>query len=166
MMKRILFAAAMAVAAVPASAADVGVSISVGQPGFYGRIDIGQFPQPVLVYPEPLIIQPGPYGVLRRPIYLRVPPGHARDWGKHCHKYNACAQPVYFVQERWYTDVYAPRYRESRRLREQPRFDRRDGAHYRRDARPDARRHEPPRARGPERNRGGDKGNGRGRGRD
>ena len=39
-----------AVPAVPAAAADVGVSVSVGQPGFYGRIDIGSYPQPRLVY--------------------------------------------------------------------------------------------------------------------
>ena len=41
-MKRILVSAALAVAAAPALAADVGVSISIGQPGFYGRIDIGR----------------------------------------------------------------------------------------------------------------------------
>ena len=31
-----------------ATAADVGVSVTVGQPGFYGRIDVGNVPQPVL----------------------------------------------------------------------------------------------------------------------
>jgi hypothetical protein len=42
----------------------------------------------------------------------RVPPGHAKHWNKHCRKYNACGQPVYFVQDRWYQQVYVPRYRE------------------------------------------------------
>src|SRR5690606_5376007 len=69
-MKRFLFAAALAAAAVPALAADVGVSISVGQPGFYGRIDIGRFPHPAVIYPEPVIIHPAPIGMVRRPIYL------------------------------------------------------------------------------------------------
>lgn len=110
-MKRFLFAAALVAATAPALAADVGVSVNVGQPGFYGRIDIGNFPQPLLIYPEPVVIQPVPVGVVHQPIYLHVPPGHAKDWRKHCGKYNACGQPVYFVQENWYNEVYVPRYR-------------------------------------------------------
>jgi hypothetical protein len=111
-MKHFLLAAAMAATAIPVFAADVGVSISVGQPGFYGQIDIGDFPQPRFLYPQPIIIRPAPVGVILPPIYLHVPPGHARNWRKHCYKYNACGQPVYFVEESWYNDVYVPRYRE------------------------------------------------------
>jgi len=112
-MNRLLIVATLAAAATTSAlAADVAVSIQVGQPGFYGRIDIVNFPPPQLVYPEPVIIQPVPVGVVRQPIYLRVPPGHAKDWRKHCRKYNACGQPVYFVQEDWYNNVYVPRYRE------------------------------------------------------
>ncbi len=110
-MKRFLFAAALAVATVPAFA-QVGVSVSIGQPGFYGRLDVGSFPAPQLLYPTPVVIQPVPVGVVRQPIYLNVPPGHAKDWGKHCYKYNACGQPVYFVRNEWYENVYAPGYRE------------------------------------------------------
>jgi hypothetical protein len=105
-------AAGSAVATAQALAADVGVSVSVGQPGFYGRIDIGNFPQPQLVYLEPDVIQAVPVGVVRQPIYLHVPPGHAKDWRKHCGKYNACGQPVYFVTENWYNTVYVPRNRD------------------------------------------------------
>lgn len=112
-MKRFLFAAAVAAVTAPAFAADVGVSVQVGEPGFYGRIDIGNFPQPQLVYPQPVVILPVPVGVVRQPIYLHVPPGHAKNWRKHCHKYNACGQPVYFVQDGWYNKEYVPRYRES-----------------------------------------------------
>ena len=114
-MKRLLsvLAVMMAVITVPAIAADVGVSVQVGEPGFYGRIDIGNFPKPQVIYPRPVVIQPVPVGVAYPPIYLRVPPGHAKNWRKHCGKYNACGQPVYFVQDRWYNDVYVPRYRES-----------------------------------------------------
>ena len=111
-MKSLLIVAAVASATTSAGAADVGVSIHVGEPGFYGRIDIGSFPPPQLVYPEPVIVQPVPVGVVRQPIYLHVPPGHAKDWRKHCRKYNACGQPVYFVQEDWYNDVYVPRHHD------------------------------------------------------
>lgn len=97
-----------------AGAADVGVSITIGEPGFYGRLDIGNYPPPQLVYAQPIVVQPV-RGVVYEPIYLRVPPGHARDWGKHCRHYGACGHPVYFVQERWYNDVYVPRYREQHR---------------------------------------------------
>jgi len=113
-MKRLLIIAILCAGTSSAFAADVGVSVQMGQPGFYGRIDIGSFPPPVLVYPEPVIIQPVPVGVVRQPIYLHVPPGHAKDWRKHCRKYNACGQPVYFVQDAWYNDVYVPRYREGK----------------------------------------------------
>ena len=111
--KKFLAGALFAVSAfvgMPASAADVGVSVTVGQPGFYGRIDIGVFPRPVLVYPEPIIVRP--VGVAYEPIYLHVPPGHAKKWRSYCGQYNACGRPVYFVQDRWYNDVYVPEYRE------------------------------------------------------
>jgi hypothetical protein len=93
-----------------AHAADVGVSVNISEPGFYGRIDIGRVPAPVLIYPQPMIIEQRPLSVSRQPIYLHVPPGHEKNWDKHCHRYNACGQPVYFVQEGWYRDVYVPRY--------------------------------------------------------
>ena len=101
--------AASAFFALPAKAADVGVSVSVGQPGFYGRLDIGSFPRPVLVYPEPIIVHRSP--VVYEPIYLHVPPGQAKKWHSYCGHYNACGRPVYFVQDRWYNDVYVPEYR-------------------------------------------------------
>lgn len=94
----------------PSAAADVGVSVSVGQPGFYGRIDIGTFPAPPVIYPQPVVVAPAPIAVVQQPIYLRVPPGHVRNWSKHCARYNACGQRTYFVQDDWYHDVYAPAY--------------------------------------------------------
>src|SRR5262245_12877161 len=110
-----VIAAACLVAAFASSsalAADVGVSVTVGQPGFYGHIDIGDFPQPAVIYPQPVVIQPVPVGVVGAPMYLRVPPGHYKHWAKHCAEYNACGRPVYFVRDSWYNNVYAPRYRE------------------------------------------------------
>jgi hypothetical protein len=96
---RIAGAALVAGLALPlaAHATDVGVSVSVNQPGFYGRVDIGPTPPPV-IYPQPVIIVPGPVAVQQRPIYLRVPPGHEKNWAKHCARYRACGQPVYFVR--------------------------------------------------------------------
>jgi len=112
-MKRYLFALALVGVTVPALAADVGVSISVGEPGFYGRIDIGNFPQPRLIYREPILVER--VHVVYAPLYLYVPPGEAKNWRKHCRKYDACGRPVYFVEDRWYNDVYVPRYRELQR---------------------------------------------------
>jgi hypothetical protein len=112
-MKSLVLSAAAAVITVtiPAHAADVGVSVSVGQPGFYGRIDVGDYPQPALIYREPVIIQ-RPVGVVYEPLYLHVPPPQAKKWAHYCGNFNACGRPVYFVQDRWYNDVYVPRYHE------------------------------------------------------
>jgi hypothetical protein len=126
-MKRFLIAAAVALTTLgtPTLAADVGVSVSIGQPGFYGRIDIGGYPQPQVIYRQPVIIERGPFD--RPPIYLHVPPGHAKNWGKHCRKYNACGERVYFVKEDWYSREYAPRYQEQHRDRRDDRGDDRRG---------------------------------------
>ena len=108
-MKKLCLAIVVAAASVGASAQDVGVSVHVNQPGLYGRIDIGRVPQPpVLVYQQPVVIMQTPVAVHQRPIYLHVPPGHEKHWGKHCAKYNACGQPVYFVREDWYQQHYRP----------------------------------------------------------
>jgi hypothetical protein len=109
-MKLFLIAATIAAVPLPALAADVGVSISIGEPGFYGRIDIGDFPQPVVIYPQPVVIERVP--IDRPPIYLRVPPGHARHWHKHCHEYNACGERVFFVQDKWYSREFVPHYQK------------------------------------------------------
>jgi hypothetical protein len=89
-------------AAAPALAADVDVGVSIGfsQPGIYGRIDIGSYPPPRVIVAQPVIIQ-RPTQV-PPPVYLWVPPGHQKDWKKHCRAYNACGVPVYFVQDAWY----------------------------------------------------------------
>lgn len=147
-MKALLFAATLAgIASIssPASAADV--SISVGQPGFYGQLNIGGYPQPQLLYPQAVVIQPAPRNAA--PLYLHVPPGHAKHWSKHCREYNACGRPVYFVQESWYNEVYAPRYREHGDRRDGDRGDRGDN---RED-------------RGERRGKGHDNGHGHGKGR-
>lgn len=87
----------------------VGVSIGINQPGVYGRINIGDFPPPRLIYPQPVVIMQSPVAVQQQPIYLYVPPGHQKNWAKHCARYNACGQPVYFVQEDWVRERYEER---------------------------------------------------------
>lgn len=123
-MKHFLLGAALATLMGSALAGDVGVSVSIGQPGFYGRIDIGHAPQPQVIYAQPVIIQPAPLGFARQPIYLRVSPGHEKHWDKNCHKYNACGQPVYFVQDDWYRNAYAPAYHGDQRDRRERNDDR------------------------------------------
>ena len=104
------FFAATLLAILVSAPAAAQVSVSIGQPGFYGRLDIGGFPAPPLLFPEPMIIRPAP--VAYPPIYLRVPPGPAHDWRRYCGRYSACGRPVYFVQDDWYRQEYAPVYRE------------------------------------------------------
>lgn len=128
-MKRLLMAAATATAltiSAPAYAADVGLSVSIGQPGFYGQIDIGDYPRPRVIYSQPMIIDRGIY-MDRPPLYLHVPPGHSKNWRKHCHKYRACGQQVYFIRDDWYEREYVPRYQERHHERyNDRRDDRRD----------------------------------------
>ena len=126
-MKRLLFAAAaaLAITTVPALAADVGVSISIGQPGFYGPVDIGGYPPPQIIYREPRVIQR--VSVNRAPIYLNVPPGHAKNWRKHCGSYDACGERVYFVQNSWYDRQYVPQYQKRHGDRHDDRRDNRRG---------------------------------------
>lgn len=112
MIKNILLSTTLAISALAApvvsQAADVGVSINIGEPGFYGQLNIGNT-RPDLIYAQPVIIQrvrtPPP------PIYLRVPVGHERNWSRYCGRYGACGRPVYFVRDNWYREVYAPQYR-------------------------------------------------------
>ncbi len=106
-MKNLLAAAffSCALASAPAQTS-VGVSIGINQPGVYGRIDIGNFQPPQVVYAQPVIITPPSVVVQQPPVYMYVPPGHQKHWAKHCARYNACGQPVYFVQESWVRERY------------------------------------------------------------
>jgi hypothetical protein len=102
----------------------VGVSIGINQPGMYGRINIGDFPQPpMLVQPQAVVIAPGPVAMHQRPIYLYVPPAHQQNWRANCYRYNACGQPVYFVHENWVRERYEERRRFESRGRDHDRGD-------------------------------------------
>ncbi len=128
------FAALLIVAGAAASASagtNVGVSIDINQPGVYGRINIGNVAPPMVVYPQPVIIAPAPMAVQQQPIYLYVPPGHQKNWARHCARYNACGQPVYFVQEKWVKE----RYQQHQRDAERDRREHRQSGHSDRDQR-------------------------------
>ena len=103
---RVLCIASFAAAAGAAHATDVGVSVQISQPGVYGRIDIGRFPQPQVIVPQPVLIAPPPVVVAQpvQPVYVWVPQGHRKHWSRHCHEYSACGVPVYFVRHDWYRD--------------------------------------------------------------
>lgn len=104
----LLAAAGLALAVAPATAQDVRVTI-YGEvaPGVYGRVDFGGRPPPPVFYPQPVVIlAPAKPGPPITPIYMHVPPGHAKNWSKHCKKYNACGQPVYFVKSAEYEPGY------------------------------------------------------------
>ena len=106
-MKKII-ALVLGAAAIGSSVAQpsVGVSIGINQPGVYGRINIGDIPRPALVLPQPVIIVQPRVVVERPPIYLYVPPVHQQNWRQYCGSYNACGQPVYFVQDSWVRERY------------------------------------------------------------
>lgn len=112
-MNSLLFAAMLFAVTAPAEvaqSAEVDVLISIGHPGFYGRLDVSGYPPPRVLYRRPMVIEHD--ATNRPPIYMRVPPGHAKDWQNHCRAYNACGEQVYFVQDNWYNHEYVPRYQE------------------------------------------------------
>lgn len=159
-MKKFLLALFLLSAATGAMAQNVGVDINIGGPGYYGTIQLGDFGRPPVIYREPIIIE-RQVRYVREPMYLRVPPGHAKKWRKHCRSYNACGRPVYFVQDSWYNNTYAPHYRRTH-------GGHRDGRDYRRD---DDRGHgkdykHKGRDRDDDHGKGHGKGHGRGHGKD
>ena len=87
--------------------------LAPGDRDYYGPLTIRD-ERPVLIVQEPRIVRSrGP----REPLYVRVPPGHAKQWEKHCAKYRACDRPVYFVDDRWYHEHYAGQGRGHRNAR-------------------------------------------------
>ena len=99
---------------------DVRVMLS-GQvaPGVYGQVQIGNDRPPPVVYAQPMLIEP--MDAPPPPVYLHVPPGHARNWRQHCREYNACNRPVYFVRSQEYEPEYQRHYADHERERDQER---------------------------------------------
>lgn len=107
---RLLILSVLTVPAAASIAAAQNVSVNAvitGQvvPGVYGQVVIGNGGPPPLVYAQPVVVEPPAVvvGVPRpAPIYLHVPPGHAKNWRRYCHEYHACNRPVYFVKSAEY----------------------------------------------------------------
>ncbi|MBK1713952.1 hypothetical protein [Rubrivivax gelatinosus] len=102
-----LAALALALAGGAAHATSVGVSVEISQPGVYGRVDIGRYPQPQLIVQQPVLIG-RPVAVAPQPVYMWVPVEHRRNWRRYCRDYRACGVPVYFVDHRWYRGHVMP----------------------------------------------------------
>lgn len=114
-MKHLMLIGAVVAITTPAMAGDVGLTVSINQPGLYGQITIGDVQgPPQLIYARPVVILRGPE-YASQPIYLHVPPGHEKHWSKHCAQYRACGRPVYFVRDDWYNREYAPRHKHRER---------------------------------------------------
>ena len=112
---RTLAAVAVGLAGTVNAAVNVNVIVEGQiQPGVYGRVEVGNPNVPPPVWrTQPVIIAPQPQVVEVVPVYVHVPPGHARNWRKHCHRYDACGRPVYFVK----SAEYEPGYGKKRRHR-------------------------------------------------
>jgi hypothetical protein len=114
MMRSLILPTLFAAAAPLALAQNVSFNATIaGQvaPGVYGQVALGNGPPPPVVYAQPMVVQPAPVVIGAaplEPIYLHVPPGHARNWRKHCHEYHACERPVYFVKSAEYEPGYRP----------------------------------------------------------
>jgi hypothetical protein len=107
-----LVVAALGTAVPFAHAGDVNIGVSItGEivPGVYGRVDLTNRPAPPpVVYAQPVIVEQVPGVERAAPIYLHVPPGHAKNWRKYCHQYHACNQRVFFVKSAEYEPGYRP----------------------------------------------------------
>jgi hypothetical protein len=77
-------------------------------PGVYGRVEVTGKQNPPLVYEQAMFIEAPATAGRVEPVYLHVPPEHAKNWKKHCAQYQACRQPVYFVKSAEYEPGYEP----------------------------------------------------------
>lgn len=116
---RIVFSAALALAALAGTAAHAQsyVNVTVGgefSPGVYGQVTFGNAPPPPVYNPRPIVIAPVVVGA--PVVYMHVPEEHRHHWSHYCGRYNACGYPVQFVQvnisNRWWEGRGDYRYRE------------------------------------------------------
>jgi len=115
LMKRHLVAAAgFALFAASGLANAASWSVFV-EPGVYGRVAIGGYAEPPVVYaPQPVIAVDNGYGQVvaevvdtayatdQPPVYLWVPDYQRLHWAQYCRDYGAIGVPVYFVDDGWY----------------------------------------------------------------
>jgi len=106
-MKRLYFAAALALVLSQTAQAQPYVNVTVGgafAPGVYGQVVIGTNAPPPIINVQPVIVGGLVYGA--SVLYLYAPPEHQREWARYCVRYQACGHPVHFVQvdprNRWW----------------------------------------------------------------
>jgi hypothetical protein len=75
-------------------------------PGVYGRVDVGDGPQPPLLNLRPVTVVRTHRRKALEPVYLHVPPAHAAKWSRYCYKYRACHLPVFFVRSSEYGPLH------------------------------------------------------------
>lgn len=127
-----LVSIALLLAAGMCRAGDLNIHVMLSgevAPGVYGQVHIGNEPAPPLVYAQPMLIEP--QAAPPPPVYLHVPPGHARNWRKHCREYNACNRPVYFVRSEEYNPAYEREHDSERDRPENERSRHGDEGHHR-----------------------------------
>ena len=114
-MKRTLFTAAgIALFAASGLASAASWTVFV-EPGLYGRVAIGGYAEPPVVYaPQPVMAVDNGYGQMveevvdpayatdQPPVYLWVPEYQRLHWAQYCRDYGAVGVPVYFVDDGWY----------------------------------------------------------------
>ena len=100
--RNVAIAAIAIVTAAPlASAADKDASAVITgpvTPGVYGRVEVAHKPLPALVFEQAMFVERPDTAGRVEPLYLHVPPEHARNWKRYCDKYQACDHPVFFVK--------------------------------------------------------------------
>jgi len=94
-MRYFLLVVLIAITPTSAIANDYGVLINVGQPGFYGQINLGNnYPRSQLIYSESFSVREA----------------RANIWQQHCHRNQTCTQ-----SENFYNDVYVPNHNSDNR---------------------------------------------------
>ncbi|HXN80106.1 MAG TPA: hypothetical protein VN869_04320, partial [Steroidobacteraceae bacterium] len=113
----------------PGAKAQVDINATISgevRPGVYGRVVVGE-QRPALVYEQPVIVER--VEAPPEPVYLHVPPEHARNWHRYCHEYHACNRPVYFVRSAEYEPGYRGHEEHERRHHDDEHGDRDRGEH-------------------------------------
>ena len=96
----VAMATAVAALALPLpTLAAVGVAITLGEPNFYGRIDLGRMAPPPIIRDYPVQVRRGPRGILLEPLSVRVTEREQRNWRRYCGRDDVCSRPVYFVRD-------------------------------------------------------------------
>lgn len=92
------------------------LSLNIGHPDYYGRIDVDGYPKPQVIESQAVSVEH--VSVDRAPVYLRVPKTYTTSWKDHCSEYNACNERVYFVQDSWYNGEYVPQYQKRHHVKD------------------------------------------------